>query len=64
MSMFLAIGATKQFKLLVTLAMNNGATEKEIYEVMMLCALELGIPTAWNGFIAAKEAIEEYKKGI
>ena len=57
------LGAGRQVGTLTKLALNNGATSEEIMETLVMMLPECGFPLAWNGMLAASEAIEEYEKG-
>jgi 4-carboxymuconolactone decarboxylase len=43
-------------------ALNNGATEEEIREVILQAATYCGMPAGIEGFRVAGKAIDEYKK--
>lgn len=42
-------------------AMNNGATEEEVCEVILQAACYCGMPAGMEGFRVAQKAIEEWK---
>jgi 4-carboxymuconolactone decarboxylase len=57
------LGAGRQVGALTKIALNNGATEEEIMEVLVMMFAECGFPLAWNGMLAATKAIEEWNAG-
>jgi 4-carboxymuconolactone decarboxylase len=58
------LGAGRQVGTLTKLALNNGATTEEIMETLVMMLPECGFPLAWNGMLAASQAIKEYEQGI
>ena len=51
------LGAARQVGTLVKLALNNGATKEEIMETLVMMFPECGFPLAWNGMLAAAQAV-------
>jgi 4-carboxymuconolactone decarboxylase len=58
------LGAGRQVGTLTKLALNNGATTEEIMETLVMMLPECGFPLAWNGMLAASDAIKEYEEGL
>jgi 4-carboxymuconolactone decarboxylase len=58
------LGAGRQVGALTKIALNNGATQEEIWETLVMMMPECGFPLTWNGMLAAAKAIEEWEAGI
>ena len=57
-AMLTALGKTHELKGHVRGALNNGATQEELQEVLLHAAIYCGVPTAVVGFRAAAEVID------
>lgn len=44
-------------------ALNNGATEREIVELILNTGLLAGFPTSWDALIACNQVFQEYRDG-
>lgn len=58
-AMLTALGKQHELKGHVRGALNNGASVKEIQEVLLHAAIYCGVPTAVEGFRSAAEVIEK-----
>ena len=58
-----AMGKQHELKGHVRGALNNGATPKEIQEVLLHASVYCGVPTAVEAFRSAAEVVDEPKKG-
>ena len=59
MSLLAAMGKHDEFKTHVRGAINNGATEEEISEVILQAALYCGMPVGLECFRLAKQALDD-----
>ena len=57
-AMLTALGKTQELKAHVRGALNNGATEEELQEVLLQATIYCGVPAAVDGFRAAAEVID------
>jgi 4-carboxymuconolactone decarboxylase len=57
-AMLTALGKTHELKGHVRGALNNGATQEELQEVLLHAAIYCGVPTAVEGFRAAAEVVD------
>jgi 4-carboxymuconolactone decarboxylase len=57
-AMLTALGKTHELKGHVRGALNNGATQEELQEVLLQAAIYCGVPTAVEGFRAAAEVVD------
>ena len=57
-AMLTALGKTQELKAHVRGALNNGATEEELQEVLLQATIYCGVPAAVEGFRAATEVID------
>ena len=60
-AMLTALGKSHELKGHVRGALNNGATQEEIQEVLLHAAVYCGVPTAVEGFRAAAEVVDAPK---
>ena len=60
-AMLTALGRSHELKGHVRGALNNGATQEEIQEVLLHAAIYCGVPTAVEGFRAAAEVVDAPK---
>jgi len=60
-AMLTALGKSHELKGHVRGALNNGATQEEIQEVLLHAAIYCGVPTAVEGFRAAAEVVDAPK---
>ena len=58
-----ALGRTHEIKGHVRGALNNGATEKEIQEVLLHASVYCGVPLAVDAFRAAHEVVRATRQG-
>lgn len=57
-AMLTALGKTHELKGHVRGALNNGATQQELQEVLLHAAIYCGVPAAVEGFRAAAEVVD------
>ena len=57
-AMLTALGKTHELKGHVRGALNNGATQEELQEVLLHAAIYCGVPAAVEGFRAAAEVVD------
>ncbi len=60
-AMLTALGKSHELKGHVRGALNNGATQEEIQEVLLHAAIYCGVPAAVEGFRAAAEVVDAPK---
>ena len=60
-AMLTALGKSHELKGHVRGALNNGASQEEIQEVLLHAAVYCGVPTAVEGFRAAAEVVDAPK---
>ena len=60
-AMLTALGKTHELKGHVRGALNNGATQEELQEVLLHAAIYCGVPSAVEGFRAAAEVVDAPK---
>ena len=60
-AMLTALGRSHELKGHVRGALNNGASQEEIQEVLLHAAIYCGVPTAVEGFRAAAEVVDAPK---
>jgi 4-carboxymuconolactone decarboxylase len=61
-AMLTALGKTHELKGHVRGALNNGATQQELQEVLLHAAIYCGVPAAVEGFRAAAEVVDAPSK--
>lgn len=61
LAMLSAMGRWAEFALHVRGALNNGASEQEIAEVLLQAGVYAGVPVASEGFKTADRVIKEYR---
>lgn len=59
LAMLIALNRSKEFKMHVKAALNNGVTIEEIKEVIMQAAIYCGLPAANEAFHAAEEVLKD-----
>ena len=62
-AMLTALGKQQELKGHVRGALNNGATEEEIQEVLLHASIYCGLPAAVDAFRSAAEVVDGPKKG-
>ena len=62
-SMMAAMGNWDEFRLHVRAAFNNGLTEADIKEALMMVAIYAGVPKANHGFKEAQAVFKEMGRG-
>ena len=58
-----ALNRAHQLRVHLVGALNNGATETEIEEIILQAGLLAGFPSSWDGMIQAHKVFEEYRAG-
>lgn len=58
-----ALNRAHQLRVHIVGALNNGATEAEIVDILLMTGLLAGFPSAWDSLIQAKQVFEEYRGG-
>ncbi len=58
-----ALHRPNQLRVHLVGALNNGAAEQEIVEVILQVGLLAGFPTSWDALIACRQVFEEYRAG-
>ena len=58
-----ALNRAHQLRVHLVGALNNGATETEIEEIILMTGLLAGFPSSWDGLIQAHKVFEEYRAG-
>ena len=61
-SILAALGRINALKLNLDMALNNGATLDEIFEVLLQVAVYAGFPAAWDALLKLEEIVKELKK--
>ncbi len=59
MATLVALGRGRALELNVRLALNNGATKREIVETLLQIAPYAGFPAAWEGLATAQKVFQE-----
>ena len=54
-----ALGRNNALKLNLEMALNNGATREEIFEVLLQVAVYAGFPAAWDALVKLEEVLNE-----
>ncbi len=54
-----ALGRDNALKLNLEMALNNGATREEIFEVILQVAVYAGFPAAWDALVKLEEVLDE-----
>jgi 4-carboxymuconolactone decarboxylase len=58
-----ALNRAHQLRVHLVGALNNGATETEIEEIILMAGLLAGFPASWDGMIQARKVFEEHRAG-
>lgn len=58
-----ALNRSNQLRVHLIGALNNGASEQEIVELILQVGLLAGFPTSWDGLIACGKVFQEYRDG-
>lgn len=59
-----ALGRPNALRLNIEIALNNGATEREIMETLLHMAPYAGFPACWEGLLIASEVLGDPKKKV
>lgn len=62
LAMLTALGAERQIRLHVEIALNNGITKEQIEELFIHVLLYAGFHRGWNGLVIAREEIEKWEE--
>ena len=54
-----ALGRDNALKLNLEMALNNGATREEIFEVILQVAVYAGFPAAWDALVKLEEVLDK-----
>ena len=58
-----ALHRPNQLRVHLVGALNNGASEQELVEVILQVGLLAGFPTSWDALIACRQVFQEYREG-
>ena len=58
-----ALNRAHQLRVHLVGALNNGATETEIEEIILMAGLLAGFPASWDGMIQARKVFGEHRAG-
>jgi 4-carboxymuconolactone decarboxylase len=58
-AVLMALGKTSALELNVRMALGNGATQEEIFEIMLHMAPYAGFPAVWDGMKVASRVLSE-----
>jgi 4-carboxymuconolactone decarboxylase len=58
-----ALNRAHQLRVHLVGALNNGASETEIEEIILTAGLLAGFPTSWDAMIQARKVFDEYRAG-
>jgi 4-carboxymuconolactone decarboxylase len=63
LALMIALNRADEFKMHVRAAFNNGLTKDDIKEVILQCAIYVGVPAANSAFHQAEEVFAAMEKG-